>query len=68
MTTPAIPLPVLIDAVAALRAVKDAPSDTVPAHLWKQCMRACAQLEYRLQEMTVPVDLAAAMKANKEGA
>lgn len=68
MTTPAIPLPVLIDAVVALRAVKDAPGDTVPAHLWKLCMRACNQLEYSLHEMTVPVDLAAAMKANKEGA
>lgn len=60
MNTPAIPLPALIDALAALRAVKDESGDAVPAHLWRQCMRACNQLEYRLEQagLTVPVESA----------
>lgn len=41
----AIPLPVLIDALAALRAVKDSPGTTVPNHLWTPAMRAHNALE-----------------------
>jgi len=55
----ALPLPVLVDALTALRAVKDAPSDTVPAHLWRQCMRAANQLEYRLLGLGLTVDVEA---------
>lgn len=45
MNPATIPLPVLIDALAALRAIKEAPGVTVPNHLWAPAMRAHNQLE-----------------------
>jgi hypothetical protein len=48
VSTPAIPLPVLVDALAALRAIKDAPGTTVPTHLWTPAMRAHNRLETHL--------------------
>lgn len=56
MTRP-IPAPILFEALAALRAIKDAPAATFPPHLWVTCMRAHAKLESALvmAQITVPV-------------
>lgn len=61
MTT-ALPLPAVIDALAALRAVKDSSGGSVPSHLWIQCMRACNKLEFYLDNLhiEVPVEQPAA--------
>jgi hypothetical protein len=46
-----IPLSVLVAAREALRQVKDAPADTVPAHLWRVAMTAHSQLDHRIEQI-----------------
>jgi hypothetical protein len=48
VSAPAIPLLVLVDALAALRSIRDAPGNSVPMHLWAPAMRAHNRLETQL--------------------
>ena len=53
MTTPiTIPLPVLVRAVSALKAAKDAPSDKLMAYdTWMEVMKSHNELSYAVHKL-----------------